>query len=135
MSHLLSVDLPVLKLSLTAFASWLVFQLYRFFRIRFKTTRLRGPKSTSLVFGLARSLSDGDSSICYEEWMEEYGPVYQVPAVAGSKRTVLCDPKAIAHYYSLEPWTYTHPAISKRLIENLVYMDLYFLCETAISEL
>ena len=117
----LPFNLSFIKLSLIGLALWLGLQVFNFLRIRFKTTYLSGPQSQSLVFGVSRKLTEsGDASLVYEKWAEEYGPVYQIPHVAGARRTILCDPKAISHFYSLETWTYVQPALSKRFMENLV---------------
>ena len=62
----------------------------------------------------------GDSGAIYEEWMDTYGPVFQVPIAMGSRRTVLCDPKAIAHFYAREVTVYVKPGFTKNAVENLV---------------
>ncbi|KIJ59411.1 hypothetical protein HYDPIDRAFT_162418 [Hydnomerulius pinastri MD-312] len=54
----------------------------------------------------------------YEAWAEEYGVVYQVPSTLGQRRIVLCDPRAIAHFYARETWTYVQTPLSKAFIER-----------------
>ncbi|KAI6030986.1 cytochrome P450 [Pisolithus marmoratus] len=73
-----------------------------------KTTRLRGPPRTSLIFGYSMDLLRAkDAGSVYEEWAREYGVAYEVPTTLGGNKIMLCDPKALAHFYSKETWTYT----------------------------
>jgi len=45
----------------------------------------------------------------YEQWANEYGLVFGVPTtLGGNKIVLLCDPKAIAHFYAKETWTYEY---------------------------
>ncbi|KAG5634681.1 hypothetical protein H0H81_001121 [Sphagnurus paluster] len=78
-----------------------------------RTTRLPGPPSTSLIFGVTRDIVQGeDSGAVYEEWEKQYGAVYAIPSKLGSREIVLCDPKAIAHYYAGDTFTYHQPPAS-----------------------
>ena len=56
----------------------------------------------------------------YERWAEEYGPAYVVPGGFGSKRVVICDPRANAHFYARETFGYVQTKLSRVFIENLV---------------
>ncbi|KAG6883419.1 hypothetical protein C0992_008763, partial [Termitomyces sp. T32_za158] len=76
-----------------------------------RTTRLKGPQSKSYIFGLSREFFDlPDIGIVYEEFEKIYGPIFAVPATMGSNAVVLCDPKAIAHFFSKDTFTYQEPA-------------------------
>ncbi|KAG6876823.1 hypothetical protein C0993_000171 [Termitomyces sp. T159_Od127] len=76
-----------------------------------RTTRLKGPQSKSYIFGLSRELFElPDIGIVYEEFEKKYGPIFAVPATMGSNAVVLCDPKAIAHFFSKDTFTYQEPA-------------------------
>ncbi|KIJ59409.1 hypothetical protein HYDPIDRAFT_140642 [Hydnomerulius pinastri MD-312] len=76
-------------------------------RRRLKTTSLRGPASPSFVFGVGKKLVPAtEAAVQYEAWAEEYGAVYEIPSTLGQRRIVLCDPRAIAHFYARETWTY-----------------------------
>ncbi|KAG8218157.1 cytochrome P450 [Butyriboletus roseoflavus] len=55
-----------------------------------------------------------------EKWAEEYGGVYEVAWTLGGRRIVLCDPKAIAHFYGGEPWTYILTPFGQLVTEKLV---------------
>ena len=83
---------------------------------RLCTTELRGPPSDSLLYGVGQRIVAADNpGTIYESWMKEYGPVYTVPATLGNKRVILCDPKAIAHFYSEDSWTYGQTKLVKEL--------------------
>jgi cytochrome P450 len=56
----------------------------------------------------------------YEHWAQEYGAVYMTPSVLGQTKIVLNDPRAIAHFYARESWTYVQTPLSLTVIENLV---------------
>ena len=83
-----------------------------------KTTPLAGPPNTSWLLGVARRMVDDAAMV--EAWVEEYGPVFCVPAALGSSTVVLTDPAAVAHFYAADSWTYAHPQIVKSSIEELV---------------
>ena len=88
-------------------AVWTLLRWLRTSRQRLRTTRLRGPPSESFLYGVGARIHDAeDSGALYEAWAQEYGQVYAVPSTLGSQRIVLCDPKAIAHFYAKETWTY-----------------------------
>ncbi|KAI6100328.1 cytochrome P450 [Pisolithus sp. B1] len=87
-------------------ALWALRTVIQAFRKRFRTTRLRGPKSTSLLFGVAKDLfASSDTGTIFEEWSKEYGVAYEVPMIFGKKRIVLCDPKAAAYLLSKDTWS------------------------------
>ncbi|KAL5488445.1 hypothetical protein ACEPAI_6563 [Sanghuangporus weigelae] len=85
-----------------------------------ETTKLKGPPSSSWIFGVTKEVFKGDSGALYEQWAKEYGPVYQIPTPLGGRRTILTDPKAVAYFYSKETFTCVQSNFSKRLIENLL---------------
>ncbi|KAI6040777.1 cytochrome P450 [Pisolithus marmoratus] len=72
-----------------------------------RKTQLRGPKSPSLLFGVGRELFQSpDMGAMFEAWLKEYGVVYEIPMLCGQTRTVLCDPKAVAHLLAKDTWSY-----------------------------
>ncbi|KAG2101113.1 cytochrome P450 [Suillus discolor] len=102
-------------------ALWAFVKVIRVLRWRLRTTQLRGPPRTSLVYGVSNDLvSSKDSATMYEHWAQEYGVAYMIPSVLGQTRIVLSDPRAIAHFYARESWTYVQTPLSLTLIENLV---------------
>ncbi|KAH0839441.1 cytochrome P450 [Lanmaoa asiatica] len=114
--HLRFVDVAYI---LGAFYS--VLKVVQITRRRLKTTALRGPPNPSFVWGVGKTLlTSRDSGAVYEKWAEEYGGVYKVPSALGGTRIVLCDPKAIAHLYGGEPWTYILTPFGKIATENFV---------------
>ena len=94
-------------------------------------TQLTGPPSSSLLFGVTKRISDmhetgefsEDAGGLYEQWAEEYGPVYRIPAAFGYEKIVLCDPKAIQHFYSRVTTGYLHTKMMKTAIANLVRLS------------
>ena len=95
----------------------------RFVRRRQSTgTQLLGPPSPSFLFGHLRLLikaPNGRGEI-YEQWAKTYGPAYRVAGPLGSTRVVICDPRALAHYYSKETFTYVQSKFTKVLMANIV---------------
>ena len=57
---------------------------------RHKTTRLKGPASKSLIFGI--SSKQKDTSVVYEEWAEQHGSVLGTLIAMGASKVVLWDP-------------------------------------------
>ncbi|KAG1780532.1 cytochrome P450 [Suillus placidus] len=102
-------------------ALWTLVKVIRALRWRLRTTQLRGPPRTSFVYGVSNDLiSSKDNATMYEHWAQEYGVAYKIPAVLGQTKIVLSDPRAIAHFYARESWTYVQTPLSLMLIENLV---------------
>jgi hypothetical protein len=102
-------------------ALWAFVKILKFLRRRFKTTQLRGPPRTSFIYGVSHDLaSSNDSGGMYERWATEYGVAYMIPSVLGQTRVVLCDPRAIAHFYARETWTYVQTSLSLAFLETSV---------------
>ncbi|KAG1877707.1 cytochrome P450 [Suillus subalutaceus] len=102
-------------------ALWALVKVLRAFRWRLKTTQLRGPPRTSFIYGVSHDLvASQDSGGMYERWATEYGVAYMIPSVFGQTKTVLCDPRAIAHFYARETWTYVHTPLSLRALESFI---------------
>ncbi|KAG1780538.1 cytochrome P450 [Suillus placidus] len=102
-------------------ALWAFVKILRALRWRLKTTQLRGPPRTSFIYGVLRDLaSSQDSAAMYEHWATEYGVVYMIPSIFGRPKVVLCDPRAIAHFYARETWTYVQTPFSLALLEGSI---------------
>ena len=128
-AHLPPTDILILiLLSLLALIPFLPRpSSFSFLRRSVRTTSLPGPRNTSLLFGLYRHINESpDPGLVYERWAEEYGPAYVVPGGFGSKRVVICDPRANAHFYARETFGYVQTKLSRVFIENLVG-GLYYL--------
>lgn len=98
-------------------AIWILLRWFYTSRRQLRTTQLRGPPSESFLYGVGKRILDADDGgAVYEAWAQEYGPVYAVPSTLRSKRIVLCDPKALAHFYSKETWTYIQTPFAKRTL-------------------
>jgi len=88
-------------------------------RKRPRTTRLRGPPSG--LFGAEEVLFESpDLAAVHEAWYKEYGPAYEIPMVLGERKIVLCDPKALAHFFARDSWTYVLPQADKVTIARSV---------------
>ncbi|KAG2147464.1 cytochrome P450 [Suillus bovinus] len=102
-------------------ALWAFVKVLRMLRWRFKTTQLPGPPRTSLIYGVSHDLAAShDSAAMYERWATEYGVTYMIPSVLGQTRVVLCDPRAIAHFYARETWTYVQTPLSLAILESSI---------------
>ncbi|KAG1742288.1 cytochrome P450 [Suillus paluster] len=102
-------------------ALWAFVKVLRALRWRLKTTQLRGPPRSSIVYGVSNDLvSSTDTAAMYERWADEYGVVYMIPSVLGQTKIVLCDPKAIAHFYARETWTYVQTPLASVLLETSI---------------
>ncbi|KAG9309799.1 cytochrome P450 [Chiua virens] len=106
-----------------SFFTWTLIRLARTVYRRTQTTRLNGPPSKNFLLGYPEFFTDPDSPEIYEAWAEEYGAVYQLPSVLGTTRIILCDPKAIAHFYAKETTTYILPPLGRFLTGILVGRD------------
>ena len=77
-----------------------------------RTTRLRGPPSG--FFGAEEVLIESpDPATVHEAWYKEYGPAYEIPMVLGERKIILCDPKALVHFFSRDSWSYELPHADK----------------------
>ncbi|KAG2151477.1 cytochrome P450 [Suillus clintonianus] len=102
-------------------ALWALVKVLGVLRWRLKTTQLRGPPRTSLVYGVSHDLgSSHDAGTMYEQWAEEYGVAYTIPSVLGQTRIILSDPRAIAHFFARETWTYVKTPLSLALLEGSI---------------
>ncbi|KAI6105296.1 cytochrome P450 [Pisolithus croceorrhizus] len=92
-----------------------------------RTTKLRGPKSNNLLFGVSKELFESsDIGGMFEAWSKEYGVAYEIPMICGEKRIALCDPRAVAHLFSKDTWTYfgmksLKEFVAQRLGKGLLY--------------
>ncbi|KAJ7235293.1 cytochrome P450 [Mycena haematopus] len=100
---------------------WLLTKVVRHLAKRnVQRIKLNGPPSESLVFGLNRKLAQApDSGILYQEWAAQYGPVFETPTPFGGRKIVLCDPKAVNHFYSMERSIYVKSKLGRAVIANL----------------
>ncbi|KAJ7913157.1 cytochrome P450 [Mycena leptocephala] len=81
----------------------------------------------SFIFGLNRRIARApDSGIVYQEWAAKYGPVFQIPTAFLSRRLILCDPKAVNHFYSMERSIYVKPKLGRAVLANLFGRGLFW---------
>ncbi|KAJ7499869.1 cytochrome P450 [Mycena latifolia] len=100
---------------------WLATKIVRRFLNRNEHgTKLNGPPRESWLFGFSRQIAlSPDSGVLYQDWAAKYGPVYQMPVAFGQSRIILCDPKAVNHFYSMERSVYIKTKVTRDVISNL----------------
>ena len=104
-----------------SFLALVVGALLRRFLISSRSTPLRGPPRLSWLsgaFGFQFTIAGRAAAV--KEWAAEYGPVFQIPWVMGRNQVVLCDPKAVAHFYARDSTVYGGSKSSRKLAEILV---------------
>ncbi|OJT02316.1 11-oxo-beta-amyrin 30-oxidase [Trametes pubescens] len=108
------------SVSLVLLAAYVLYKFARSYATRGPATPLAGPARTSWLFGAADVIRNApNASNLYEVWADKYGSVFRVPAPLGGTRVVLTDPKAIAHFYTHETFTYVQTKLARVAIENL----------------
>ncbi|KAI5985890.1 hypothetical protein EDD15DRAFT_2300725, partial [Pisolithus albus] len=69
---------------------WAISTAIRVLRKQSRTTKLRGPKGSSLLFGVSKELFESpDTGSMFETWSREYGVAYELPMLLGQKRIIL----------------------------------------------
>ena len=56
----------------------------------------------------------------FESWAKQYGNVFQIPGPLGQRRTVLVDPKAVAHYFGKSAQIYVKSNFGRQIIADVV---------------
>ena len=101
-----------------------IFGLSQFFKIlrrRTHTTQLSGSPSPSWLFGVGHILrATPDAASMYEGWSRAYGYVYALPAAFGTRRIILMDHKAIAHFCARDTYGYGQMKQLKVAVQALV---------------
>ena len=101
-------------------AALFVLVLYKAKPSRRKTTPLRGPPNPSYLFGVVKTLRQSSAVTLYGTWAREYGNAFKIPSVLWTERIVICDPKALTHFYSKDSMGYVSTAFTRRALEKLV---------------
>ena len=97
-----------------------VLAIYRSYR-RPRTTKLKGPPRSDLIFGATKELFNASNlGGVYGDWEKTYGPVYQIPSILGSTILVLQDPRAITHLYSKDTSAYHQSGPLRAAISYIV---------------
>lgn len=86
-----------------------------------RTTVLRGPSDASWLSSVTKRLSESqEPGRLYDQWVEECGSVFGTPCGLGRSCVVLCDPKAIQHFYARETRAYVHTSLLRVFTERAV---------------
>jgi hypothetical protein len=95
--------------------------LLRRFLLGSRSTPLKGPPRLSWLRGaFGFEFTATGRAAVIKEWTAEYGPVFQIPWVMGRNQVVLCDPKAVAHFYARDSTVYGGSKSNRKLVEILV---------------
>lgn len=98
---------------------WALRGALRVARRTFRTTRLRGPPRTDLVFGVSKQIIEStDTAALYEAWAGKYGAVYEVPTTLGGRKIMISDTRALTHYFSKETWSYVLTSETRLIIRR-----------------
>lgn len=100
---------------------WLASKVVSLIRCHSRETRLKGPASKSWFFGVGRYLADlQDRPLQYEQWGEEFGVAYRIPAAVRGQKIIILDPKGISHFYSKETFGYVQNTLSRTFVDLFV---------------
>ncbi|KAJ7983168.1 cytochrome P450 [Mycena polygramma] len=92
---------------------WAVVTGGRALRRALHTTPLPGPTRSLRAFSV--------DALDIPKSVAVYGPVFAVPTGIMSKKIILCDPTAIAHFYASAPAIYRSTHSMRQFTKNLVY--------------
>ncbi|KAI6097025.1 cytochrome P450 [Pisolithus croceorrhizus] len=81
-------------------AVWAISAAIRAIWKQSRTTKLRGPKGSGMFFG--------------------YGVAYEIPMLWGQKRIILCDPKAVAYFFSRDTRSYVGTPAHKAAVARTI---------------
>ena len=112
---------PLWQVALLVGLVYVAHGLVKSYRARARSTPLGCPPRPSWLFGMSRLIMNNpDASSMYEAWVHQFGTVFKIPGPMGNTRVILTDPKAVAHFYSVDTCTYVQTKLSRVSIENLV---------------
>jgi hypothetical protein len=100
--------------------SFLTLILLSRLRRRSSGPKLRGPPSTSRLWGVSSELFKSMDGSLYEAWCKVYGPVYQIPVALGASLVVVLDPKALGALFARDTSIYHQPGLNKTLLRKNV---------------
>ncbi|KAF8169834.1 cytochrome P450 [Mycena galopus ATCC 62051] len=118
-------NFPVVEVGVLTVSGYIFYVLLERFARR--STPLKGPSSRNLLFGvLPHLMAAPDGGVIYEEWASQYGSVFSIPAVLGSRNVVLTDPKSIAHFAARETYGYVTTPRARRFREKIFGRGLFW---------
>ena len=126
----MTYNLPTIQLSTTdkvviSLCGLLLLEAIRRNAFNFKprTTKLLGPPSSDYPFisGTMQDLFTGArAQLTLNKWIPQYGKVFSVPWIFGERQVVLCDPKAVGHFYAGDTTVYGNAEMSKQFLILIV---------------
>ncbi|KAJ7598521.1 cytochrome P450 [Mycena floridula] len=119
----LVAQLSAFNLIALGLSTWIFSKLVQRLIRNSYATPLRGPTSSpSFLYGYQFKIVEdqNETATLYQDWATEYGSVFSIPWIMGeSTRTVLMDPKAIAHFYARGEAGYTQPQVVRKAIARI----------------
>ncbi|EPQ54006.1 cytochrome P450 [Gloeophyllum trabeum ATCC 11539] len=89
-------------------------------RVTPNATLLRGPPSSSILWGVRRSIRQtANPGALYERWERLYGGAYEITGVAGSKEVILTDSMALSHFYAKDGSSYARTTYFRLGVEKM----------------
>ena len=112
---------PLWQVALTVALVYVAHKLVKSYRAHARSTPLGCPPRPSWLFGMSKLNINNYSAISmYTAGVHQFGTVFKIPGPMGNTRVILTDPKAVAHFYSVDTCTYVQTKLSRVSIENLV---------------
>ncbi|EIW82619.1 cytochrome P450 [Coniophora puteana RWD-64-598 SS2] len=104
-----------------SFGVWLLLKVGCIARRCLVATSLPGPPRTNLLLGEGHFINESnDPAAIFESWEKKYGGIYSIPSTAWMNQIVLCDPKAVAHFYHYETTRYSRPEVNQPTVKASV---------------
>jgi hypothetical protein len=115
---------------------WLLSKLFHAVFWNSRTTRLRGPPDGNIFLGCMRILHEADDAgSLFNVWASQYGHVYEIKSFLNSRRLVLSDAKAIAHFYARDTWQYSNTSAARFFLGRFVGISTFTNHPTRIHRL
>ncbi|KAJ7599667.1 cytochrome P450 [Mycena floridula] len=115
-------QLKIFNFFVLGIATWIFVKLVQRLIQSSYATSLRGPTSSpSLMYGYQLKIFEDqdETATLYQKWAAQYGLVFSIPWIFGTRRIILMDPKAIAHFYARGASGYTQTKASQKGIVRL----------------
>jgi hypothetical protein len=61
-----------------------------------------------------------DSGVYHDQWIQEYGGVYELPTLFGNKAVQIADPKAIAAFWTKDTVVYNQLSANRVFVTEFV---------------
>lgn len=111
-------------------ASLTLYRIYQSVKDRRKTTRLVGPSSESLFFGVAKMLMESQNPAThYAKWIDQYGGAFRIAGPLQAERIVISDPKAVGHICALDSLKYNQTPVAVAILSSIVTFHSFLIID------